>query len=93
MDKIQIVDMYFAAALLAYEAKLIEIDRENEKRQKFIFGDNVSKIYVLEDDVVTKMENLAIKDVETFFIAKTLMLPPSYPDAIRRIKSAIHTIQ
>lgn len=89
----KISDMYLASALLAYGATLAEIDRTDEKRQRFCFRDNVKSVYVIEPDGmnVSSMLNPNISDIETLFISKTLLFPPNYPDAIRSIKSAIYS--
>lgn len=82
-------DMYFAAALLAYDAILVGVNREDRRRQRFEFKDTDLKVYIMDGG--NAKEVLApISRIETFFVAKSLMYPPSYPDAIRRIKSAIH---
>jgi len=86
-------DMYLAAALLAYGAKLKQVDRGDVKRQKFIFVDvKVPSIVISNSDVeVTTIKNPSLDDIETYFIARRLWLPPSYPDSVRNIKSAIHS--
>lgn len=87
----QIGDMYLAAALLAYESELKAIDKSNKKRQMFGFNDSIPYVYILEAGIPLRVSQPTIDDVETYFIAKKLMFPPSYPDAIRRIKSSIHS--
>lgn len=89
----QVGDMYLAAAFLAYGASLKRVDRGDVKRQKFVFGQaTLPSIIISDDDVQVKTQCLAtLEDVETFFISKRLWLPPSYPDAVRGIKSAIHS--
>ena len=87
----KISDMYLAAALLSYGVELVEIDRSDTHRQKFCFVNELDSIWVENGGIVTKVNNPSIEDVETKFTAKTLLFPPSYPDAIRRIKSAIHS--
>ena len=83
--------MYLAAALLAYDAELSRIDRSDTRRQEFIFAAPPEEIYIKSGIAVLRIENPSLEDVETKFIAKTLFFPPSYPDALRRIKSAIHS--
>lgn len=85
-----ISDMYLAAAILAYDGELAGIDRSNPTRQQFKFVGYVKVIYVLEQNNVAKLINPSLEEIETKFIAQTLMFPPNYPDALRRIKSAIH---
>jgi len=92
MDEEKVIgDMYLAAAFLAYELPLVRIEKSEPRRQKFIFSGGCRRIFVQESGVVMMHENPTLEDIETKFIAKTLMFPPSYPDAIRRIKSSIHS--
>jgi len=88
----QIGDMYLAAALLSYDVPLLSIDKANKKRQMFAFDDNIKHVFILgENDVPMRIVKPTIETVETHFIARKLMFPPSYPDSIRRIKSSIHS--
>jgi len=86
-------DMYLAAAFLAYGASLKTIDRGDVRRQKFVFHQAVlPSIIISDDDVLVKTFCTAtLDDLETYFISKRLWFPPSYADAIRGIKSAIHS--
>jgi len=86
-----ISDMYLAAALLAYDVHLHSINQENPLRNEFNFEEKVKRVFVLENggDIMV-VENPSFNEVETFFIRRVLLFPPSYPDAIKRIKSAIH---
>jgi hypothetical protein len=86
-------DMYLAAAFLAYGANLKKVDRSDARRQKFVFGQAVlPSIIISDDDVSVRSFSMAtLDDLETYFISKRLWLPPSYPDAVRGIKSAIHS--
>lgn len=90
MEK-QIGDMYLASALLAYGANLARIDRANTRRLKFCFEGGVKEIYVLDGMSVERIENPELDEIEARFISRTLMFPPDYPGAIRRIKAAIHS--
>jgi len=85
----QIGDMYIAAALLAYDCTLEEIDRSDPKRQKFNFEDTRIYVWVLEGNFPVH-EELSPEEIEMKFLSKKLLFPPTYPDALRRIKSAIH---
>jgi hypothetical protein len=84
-------DMYLAAAFLSYDIPLIRIERKDARRQKFIFSGSPRRIYIEQTGLVLAIENPTLEDIETRFIAKTLMFPPSYPDSIRRIKASIHS--
>lgn len=83
-------DIYLAAAFLSYDIPLIRIDRSDYHRQKFFFCGAPKRIYIVEDGMVMMLENPTLADIEDKFIAKTLMFPPSFPDAVRRIKSSLH---
>jgi hypothetical protein len=85
-------DMYLAAAFLAYNIPLDRVDRSISRRQKFIFSkDCPLDIYTLHSNTVLVIKDATLEDIETNFASNTLMFPPSYPDAIRRIKSLIHS--
>jgi hypothetical protein len=85
-------DMYLAAAFLSYNICLSSIDRAVPRRQKFTFvRTEPLKIYTLHSGVVLAVQNATLDDIETNFASETLLFPPSYPDAIRRIKSTIHS--
>jgi hypothetical protein len=85
-----IVDMYLAAALLSYGAKLISVDRKDKRRQKFYFENSVSHIWSFNGTDVKKIPNPTLEEVECEYLGKTLMFQPNYTDSIRSIKSAIH---
>lgn len=87
----QIGDMYLAAALLSYGAELLEVDKTNIRRQKFLFSDRIDSIFVTESGVPVAIHDPKIKDVEMYFVSKRLMFPPNYPDCLRSIKSSIHS--
>ena len=86
-------DMYLAAALVSYGGTLVRIDKADNRHQKFVFEDNtVSEIWVESGNLHLRVVTPLIKDIETYFFAKRLIFPPSYPDTIRSIKSAIHSV-
>lgn len=84
-------DMYLAAAFLAYSVRLENIDRTDLKRHKFVFVGKPKRIYLLIDGAVQVIEGPTLEEVETHFVDRSLLLPPTYPDAIKRIKAAIHS--
>lgn len=93
MNEKQIGDMYLAAALVSYGATMIRIDKADRKHQKFVFEDNtVSEIWVESGNIHLRVVNPIIKEIENYFFSKKLIYPPSYPDTIRSIKSAIHSV-
>jgi hypothetical protein len=87
----EISDMYLAAAFLAYGVELISIDRSNKQRQRFCFSNEIDHIWILDGELVVKRNNPSVEEVKTKYTARTLLFPPSYPDAVRRIKSDIHS--
>lgn len=91
MDEIEIGDMYLAAAFLSYDVSLDRIKKEQPRRQKFIFSGIPERIFILDEGIVVAIEHPSLETLETKFIAKTLMFPPSYPDSVRRIKASIHS--
>jgi hypothetical protein len=86
-----ISDMYLAAAILSYGGNLVGIDRGDTTRQKFNFSEGIDYIWVLDQNNVAKLINPSLEDVEVKFFSQCLVFPPCYPDALRRIKSAIHS--
>lgn len=83
-------DMYLAAALVAYNIVLQDIDRNDKKRQRFIFElDGTKQIFILEDGKVDEKE-VDLDQFETLFTCNRIMLPPIYPDCIKKIKSALY---
>lgn len=91
MEK-QIGDMYLAAALVSYGGMLLRMDKSDRKHQKFVFEDNtVSEVWVESGNIHLRVIAPNIEGIENYFFSKRLVYPPSYPDAIRSLKSALHT--
>ena len=85
-------DMYLAAAFLAYNIPLTSVDRSIPRKQKFIFTKDCPLIiYTLHSNQILTIQNATLYDLETNYVSEKLVFPPSYPNAIRRIKSAIHS--
>lgn len=85
-------DMYLAAAFLAYNIPLTSVDRTVPRRQKFIFTKDFSlNIYTLHSNTVLVIRDATLDDIETNYVSETLLFPPSYPNAIKRIKASIHS--
>lgn len=94
MDKEEkiIGDMYLAAAFLAYNIPLSNVDRSIPRRQKFIFSKDCPLIiYTIRSGMILTIKDATLGDLENNFVSNTLLFPPSYPDAIKRIKSSIHS--
>lgn len=88
----EVTDMYLAAALMAYGAELDRVDKSDKRRQRFVFIGEIGKILVYADNgFYLIMEKPVFADVKSKYEAKRLFFPPSYPDAVRSIKSAIHS--
>ena len=88
-----IVDMYLAAALLAYGSDIVRVDRADKKRQRFVFREKeVQKILVNDGSGYSEVNSPTIGEIEMYFLSRKLAYPPSYPDAIRSIKSVIHSV-
>ena len=91
IKEFSISDMYLASAVIAYKKPYTRIDRENPKRLKFIFEDGPMKVYILRDGSISVLEFLYLDQIQAAYTSNTLMFPPGFPDAIRRVKSAIHS--
>lgn len=84
-------NIYLAAALLAYNFHYYGVDRSDSRHQKFMFSDAVTAtIYVKGSDGVQALPGSSIKDAEQFFVAESLLFPPTYPEAMRRVKYILH---
>lgn len=91
MDEYKINDMYLAAAVLAYGAELVKIDKSDRKRQKFFFSGKVDRILVYTDNgFYLLIEEPTFADIQQKYDSNRLFFPPTYPEAIRKIKSAIY---
>ena len=85
-------DMYLAAAFLAYNIPLISIDRSVPRKQKFTFCKNSKlTIFTLHGNVPITIQDASLDDIETNFASDTLLFPPKFVDAVRKIKSLIHS--
>jgi hypothetical protein len=85
-------DMYLAAAFLSYNIPLVSINRSVPRRQKFTFiRTEPLTIFTLHSGVVLAIRDATLDDVETNFASETLLFPPNYPDAVKRIKATIHS--
>ena len=86
-----VTDMYLVAALLSYGADLVEVDKENPRKQSFIFEDKPISVWKFNEwDLVSKIEFADLGQVELLFRSEKLMFPPNYCSSVRSIKSIIH---
>ena len=83
--------MYLAAAIMAYGCDYDDIDKTDDRRYKFIFSNDVEFIWILDQNNVSKIINPSLDDIERKFFSSRLVFPANYPDALRRVKSAIHS--
>lgn len=84
--------MYLAATMLAYGATLEDIDRSDQRRQKFRFSGDVEEIWVQAGHSILRIETPDFETLEKHFIGTTLVYPPRFIDCIKKIKSAIHGV-
>lgn len=92
MDEKRTGDMYFSACLLAYGAEITKVDQSDPYRQKFYFCGRVAEVYKLEGITVIRIETPTLDEIENLFMCGKLMFPPGYPEALRKIKSRIHSV-
>jgi hypothetical protein len=94
MDKVnEVTDMYLVAALFAYGAEYIGVSREDKKNQRFMFRDplGVERIFSKKHGVVEELDEPSFDEFKQAFDTVTLMYPPQYVEALRRVKGIIHT--
>jgi len=89
----EVTDMYFVASLIAYGANYVGVDRADKRNQKFIFKDplEVSRIYTLKSGEIVELDDPEFDDIKHAFDTVSLMCPPNYIEALRRVKGIIHT--
>lgn len=89
MTDCKVNDMYLAAAILSYGGSLGMIDRTDLKRQRFVFNANRFDVWYLEGSELKKA-NVDLDQLTTLYLSRQLMLPGTYIESLRNIKSAIH---
>lgn len=89
----EVTDMYFVATLIAYGADYLGVDRADKRNQRFTFGDplGVEKIFVRKKDDVSVVSQPSFDDIKNAFDTVSLLYPPNYVEALRRVKGIIHT--
>ena len=87
---IEVSDMYLAATLLAYNAKLEDIDRSKRHRLLFKFSGEVEEIWIQSGHSILRIENPDLKTIENKYLNEVLVYPPKMIECIKKIKSAIH---
>jgi hypothetical protein len=86
----KISDMYLAATLLSYGAKLDEIDRSDPRRQQFSFSGEIKEIWVIAGHSILRIENPDFETIKTKYVGGTLVFPPAFVDCVKKVKSSIH---
>ena len=92
IEVVQIADMYLAAAVMSYGAELLGIDRTDPRKQKFSFKNTIEKVYLLKDGLVQTVEKPSFADLERYSFNRVLMGHPAYADALKKVKSALHSV-
>ena len=89
----EVTDMYFVAALIAYGADYSGVDRVDKRNQKFMFKEpiNVTRIYTKKDVGVSELDYPEFEEIKHAFDTVSLLYPPNYVEALRRVKGIIHT--
>ena len=89
----EVTDMYFVAALIAYGADYKGVDRADKRNQKFTFQEPISvrKIFVYRDEDVSELDLPEFDEIKHAFDTVSLLYPPNYVEALRRVKGIIHT--
>lgn len=89
----EVTDMYFVAALIAYGADYVGVDRADKRNQKFMFKEpiSVSRIFTKRSDDVSELDFPEFDEIKHAFDTVSLMYPPNYVEALRRVKGIIHT--
>ena len=88
-------DLYLSAALLALGAELVNVDRTDERHMEFEFSSPKVEGTVLASSTDAKGYihiSEPLSEYETQWANKNLMVNAvAYADAIRRLKSLIHS--
>lgn len=90
MDEKQVVDMYFAAALISYGLRYLRIDRTNVNRQKFVFPNTELEVLIDDEEFSSPTwQTLPIDQLEAHYHSQTLMYPGRFPECVKEIKNSI----
>lgn len=84
-----LTDMYFIAALLAYDFEILDIDRSNSDSQRYTFSLNEVKTVYIISNSQPQTQMLKVDELESAFISSKLLLPPTYIQTLKSIKNSI----
>lgn len=89
----KITDMYLVAALFAYGAEYIGVDRVDKRNQVFLFREplGIDLIHVYKRGIVDDIANPTFEELKSAYDTVSLLYPPNYVEALRRVKGIIHT--
>lgn len=93
-NHIEVTDMYLVAALMAYGADYVGVDREDKRSQRFLFKNPLSgipKIHTYKHGVLDEIESPSFEDFTNAYNTTCLLFPPNFSEVLRRVKGIIHT--
>jgi hypothetical protein len=91
---IEFQNIYLVAALMAYKFHYYGVNRKDQSHQKFQFTDALTaSVYWVNPSSGNpeRLVNASIGDLEQLFLSETLLFPPGYSDALRRVKYILHS--
>jgi len=90
MNEKQTSDMYLAATLVAYGAEIDTVNRDDIKRQMFLFKTLPVVVWVFLDDKVISQKVSAIPEIKALMVSERLLYPPNFVNAIKSVKSYLY---
>jgi hypothetical protein len=69
------------------------VDRADKRNQKFLFDQNlgIQMIYTQKHGVISEVEFPTYEQIKLAYDTLSLMYPPNYVEALRRVKKIIFT--
>jgi hypothetical protein len=87
----EIDNIYLVAALMAYGADYVGVDRADKRMQRFHFGKlEIEKIFVLEKDNVVIVDSPTYEFIKEAYENSMLFLPPTYIRMLKRVKGILY---
>jgi len=90
MNEKQTSDMYLAATLVAYGAEIDTVNRDDIKRQMFLFKTLPIVVWVFLDDKVVSQKVSTIPEIKALMVSEQLLYPPNFVHAIKDVKSYLY---